>query len=161
MVKAVFPGSFDPPTHGHLNIIDRASEIFEELLVVIAVNPSKQTFFTPEERFDLMKKLLGDYTNVSIHLCDSLVVDFAHERNAKVLLRGIRGMSDFSYEFDLSIINKSLNKGIETLFMPTDPKYFVLRSSAIKDILSFNGNISSMVPKLVEDALRSKIRSKS
>jgi pantetheine-phosphate adenylyltransferase len=157
MVKAVFPGSFDPPTHGHLNIIDRAAEIFEEILVVIAVNPAKKTFFTPEERLDLMEKLLADYSNVSIHLCDSLVVDFAQEMNAKVLLRGIRGMSDFSYEFDLSIINKSLNKGIETLFMPTDPKYFVLRSSAIKDILLFNGNISSMVPRLVEEALRAKL----
>jgi pantetheine-phosphate adenylyltransferase len=156
MIRAVFPGSFDPPTNGHLNVIERAAGFFDELLVVISVNLQKRTFFSPEERLGLMKSLLVDYKNVSVHLCDTLVVDFAKRHEAKLLLRGVRSVSDFSYEFELSIMNKGLDNGIETLFMPTDPRFFVLRSSAIKELLQFNGNISAMVPPIVEEALKKK-----
>lgn len=159
MVRAVFPGSFDPPTYGHLNIIERSSVLFEELLVVIAVNRSKDSLFSAEERVAFMKKLLEPYPTVSVHTCDTLVVDFAKKQNCKVLIRGVRSVQDFSYEFELSIMNKGLDPDIETIFIPTDPKYFVLRSSAIKELASFGGRIETMVPPLVAESIRQKFGS--
>lgn len=161
MVRAIFPGSFDPPTYGHLNIVERARSIFEELYVVIAVNPQKTGLFSPEERFDLLKELLAPYPNVSLHLCDSLIVNFARSHGCRVLVRGVRSVPDFSYEFDLSIMNKGLDPTIETIFMPTDTKYFVLRSSAIKELASFDGDLSAMVPPNVAAALRGKYKVRS
>ncbi|HUX36861.1 MAG TPA: pantetheine-phosphate adenylyltransferase [Rectinemataceae bacterium] len=157
MVKAVFAGSFDPPTFGHLNIMERAKGIFEHLYVVVAVNKHKSGFFSPEERLDLLKKLLSPWPNVSVHLHDRLVVEFAREHGCKVLVRGVRSIHDFSYEFELSIMNKGLGPDIETFFMPTDPRYFVLRSSAIKELASFKGDLSAMVPPEVAVALRLKM----
>jgi pantetheine-phosphate adenylyltransferase len=122
MIKAVFPGSFDPPTFGHLNIIERACGLFDELLVVVAVNRQKTGLFAPEERRDLLLELLGGYPNVSVQLCDTLIVEFAKSHGCKVLVRGVRSVPDFSYEFELSIMNKGLNPGVETIFMPTDPR---------------------------------------
>lgn len=159
MSKAVFPGSFDPPTNGHLNIIQRASKIFDSLEVVIAVNDRKECFFSADERFSLMSELLEGYTNVRVHLWNSLIVDFAQKVGAHVLLRGVRALADFGYEFELAMTNKSLNKRIETIFMPTDPQYFVLRSSAIKEIAAFGGDISSMVPEAVAKAVKLKVTS--
>lgn len=156
MVKAVFPGSFDPPTFGHLDIIERARGIFEELLVVVAVNRQKSGLFSPDERLALLRELLAPYKNVSVHLCDRLVVEFAREAGCSVLVRGVRSVPDFSYEFELSVMNKGLDPGIETIFMPTDPRYFVLRSSAIKELASFHGNLSKMVPQNVATALEAK-----
>lgn len=153
MVKAVFPGTFDPPTYGHLNIIERARTIFEEVLVVVAINPAKTSFFSDIERVNFMKELVAKWPNVSVHTCNTIIVDFARENNCKVLIRGIRSLDDFSYEFELSIMNKGLGPEIETFFMPTDPKFFVLRSSAIKELASFGGDISSMVPPVVAKAL--------
>lgn len=157
MIKAVFPGSFDPPTFGHINIIERARGLFDELLVVVAVNRQKTGFFAPEERRDLLLELLGAYPNVSVHLCDKLIVEFARSNGCKVLVRGVRSVLDFSYEFELSIMNKGLNPGVETIFMPTDPKFFVLRSSAIKELAMFDGDISGMVPPNVAKAVRAKV----
>ncbi|HTX73160.1 MAG TPA: pantetheine-phosphate adenylyltransferase [Rectinemataceae bacterium] len=157
MVKAVFPGSFDPPSFGHLNIVERVRSIFEEIFVVVAVNRQKAGFFSPEERYDLLVELLAPYPNVSVHLCDRLIVEFAREQGCKVLLRGVRNVTDFSYEFDLSILNKGLDPAIETLFVATDPRYFVLRSSSIKELASFGGDLSSMVPPGVAEAIASKI----
>ncbi len=157
MQKAVFPGSFDPPTNGHLNLIERASVIFSEVEVVIASNPGKNYLFSTEERFSLMQELIKPYPNVHLHVWNKLIVDFAEQIGAKVLLRGVRAIADFGYEFELSMTNKGLNPKIETLFMPTDPKYFVLRASAIKEIANFGGNISTMVPPLVAEALRKKL----
>jgi pantetheine-phosphate adenylyltransferase len=158
MVKAVFPGSFDPPTFGHLNIVERARSIFEKLYVVVAVNRQKSGLFSPEERQDLLKELLAPYPNVSVHLCDTLIVEFARKNGCKVLVRGVRSVPDFSYEFELSIMNKGLDPSIETIFMPTDPRYFVLRSSAIKDLAFYNGDLRAMVPANVVSALKSKVR---
>lgn len=158
MVKAVFPGSFDPPSFGHLNIIERVQSIFEEVLVVVAVNRQKSGFFTPEERRDLLVELLEPFPTVSVHLCDRLIVEFARERDCKVLLRGVRNVTDFAYEFDLSILNKGLDPGIETMFVATDPRFFVLRSSSIKELASFGGNLSSMVPPSVARAVAEKVR---
>ena len=156
MFKAVFPGSFDPPTLGHLNIIDRASVIFDEVAVVVAENRQKKYLFTAQERLEIMKEMVKPWKNVSCFIWDSLIVDFMKKENTKLLIRGIRGMDDFSYEFELSMMNKALYPHIETLFMTTDPKYLVLRSSSIKEIASFHGDVSLMVPPLVEDALKRK-----
>ncbi len=156
MIKAVFPGSFDPPTFGHLNIIERARDLFDELLVVVAVNRQKTGLFAPEERRDLLVELLGGFANVSVHLCDKLIVEFARSNGCRVLVRGVRSVPDFSYEFELSIMNKGLNPAVETIFMPTDPKFFVLRSSAIKELALYDGDISSMVPPNVAKAVRAK-----
>lgn len=156
MIKAVFPGSFDPPTFGHLNIIERARGLFDEILVVVAVNRQKTGLFAPEERRDLLVELLGGYPNVSVHLCDSLIVNFARDHDCKVLVRGVRSVPDFSHEFELSILNKGLNPAVETILMPTDPKYFVLSSSAIKELASYDGDLSAMVPPIVAAAVKAK-----
>jgi pantetheine-phosphate adenylyltransferase len=158
MLKAAFPGSFDPPTLGHLNIIRRAAALFDELLVLVAENRRKKYLFSAEERVSFMRKLTGDRDNVAVELCDSLIVKFLQEREIGILIRGVRGVDDFSYEFELSMMNKALDSRIETIFMTTDPKYFVLRSSAIRELASFHGNISGMVPPLVAEALREKYR---
>jgi pantetheine-phosphate adenylyltransferase len=156
MLKAAFPGSFDPPTLGHLNIIQRAASIFDELLVVVAENRQKRYLFSAEERVSMVRELAKDRNNVSVAICDTLIVSFLQQRGIKLLVRGVRGLDDFSYEFELSMMNKTLDSRIETLFMTTDPEYFVLRSSSIKELASFHGNISGMVPPLVAEALRLK-----
>ena len=156
MLKAAFPGSFDPPTLGHLNIIQRAVGIFDELTVVVAENRQKKYLFSAEERAEMIRRLTVDYGNVSVMVCDSLIVDFLRKQGIKLLIRGVRGMEDFSYEFEVSMMYKALDPGIETIFMTTDPEYFVLRSSSIKEVASFQGNVNSMVPPLVAAALKEK-----
>ena len=156
MAIALFPGSFDTPTYGHLNIIERARSIFDKIDVVIAVNKSKKYLFSEDERLSMIKELVSGWDNVTVHTSNKLIVDYAHENNASVLLRGVRNFSDFSYEFDLSLLNKGLASDIETVFLPTDPEFFVLRSSSIKELAAFNGDISKMVPPLVEKALKEK-----
>jgi len=158
MLRAAFPGSFDPPTYGHLNVIERARTIFDEVLIVVAVNRDKNYLFSPEERIEMMREFVRPWSNVSVGLCDTLVVDYVLERDIHVLLRGVRGVTDFSYEFDLSMMNRSLNPSIETIFMTTDPQYFVLRSSAIKELAAFGGDVSQMVPPRVAEALQVKFK---
>ena len=154
----MFPGSFDPPTNGHMNLIKRAASIFEELYVVIAVNNQKKTLFSSQERYEMMSLLLKDYSNVTVKLWDSLIVKFAEENHVKVMLRGVRALVDFGYEFELAMTNKELSPDVEIMFMPTDPKYFVLRSSAIKEIALLDGDISTMVPPEVAFALKQRLR---
>ncbi|MHC6202027.1 pantetheine-phosphate adenylyltransferase [Breznakiellaceae bacterium SP9] len=156
MLNAIFPGSFDPPTLGHLDIIERSSRVFDELLVVVAVNGQKKYFFDAQERIAMVQDLIKPWKNVRAEVCDTLIVDFMKKKDTRILLRGVRGVDDFSYEFELSMMNKTLDPNIETLFMTTDPKYFVLRSSSIRELASFHGNISTMVPPLVETALKKK-----
>jgi pantetheine-phosphate adenylyltransferase len=156
MPKAAFPGSFDPPTLGHLDIIRRAAAIFDELLVVVAENRTKKYLFSSAERVSMIEELVKDRGNVSVAVCGSLIVEFLQQRGIGLLVRGVRGQNDFSYEFELSMMNRALDSRIETIFMTTDPAYFVLRSSAIKELASFHGNVSGMVPPLVAEALRAK-----
>ena len=156
MLKAVFPGSFDPPTLGHLNIIERASSVFDELVVLVADNRQKKYLFTVEERLEMMREIVRFKGNVKCASWDSLVVDFMKKENIKLLIRGIRGMDDFSHEFELSMMNKALYPHTETLFMTTEPRYIVLRSSSIKELASFHGDVSQMVPLVVAEALKNK-----
>ena len=160
MVKAVFAGSFDPPTFGHLKIIERAQKLFPEIHVVIAVNKNKNYCFSGEERLDVIQQLVSRWNNVSVHLWDSLIVDYAKKIKADVLIRGVRNDNDFLYEFDLAMMNKSLNPQIETLFLVPDPKFFVLRSSSIKELAAFGGDVSTMVPPIVEAMLKKKFSPK-
>jgi pantetheine-phosphate adenylyltransferase len=158
MRKAVLPGSFDPPTNGHLNLISRAASIFDELHIVIAFNRGKTYLFDEQERQTLMASLLKDLPNVQVRLWDRLVVDYARQEGISVMIRGVRALADFSYEFELAMTNKELFPELEIIFMPTDPKYFVLRSSAIKEIAMFGGDISSMVPPEVGKLLVERLR---
>ena len=170
MTIAVFPGSFDPPTYGHLNIIERASKLFDKVDVVVAVNSNKKYLFDSEERVEMMKALTEPWQNVSVHSWNRLIVEYAEKNNsktvntinitdnAKVLLRGIRNTNDFAYEFDLSLMNHNLNSNIETLFIPTEPRYVIVKSSSIKELAMFGGDISSMVPPIVCEEMKKKYK---
>jgi len=156
MIRAVFPGSFDPPTLGHLNIIERAAAVFDELVVVVAENKQKSHLFTAAERLSMIAEMVSAGRNIKCVVWDSLVVDFMKKENIRLLVRGVRGTEDFSREFELAMMNKALYPEIETLFFTTDPKYIILRSSLIKELASFHGDVSLMVPPLVAQALKNK-----
>jgi pantetheine-phosphate adenylyltransferase len=158
MTRVLFPGSFDPPTNGHMNLLHRAARLWDEIDVVIAVNQEKKCTFSAEERFDMMTRLTENYKNVKVTVWDRLIVDYAEMTGARIIVRGVRALADFSYEFELSMTNKGLKPNIETIFMPTDPQYFVLRSSGIKEIALFGGDVSAMVPPIVVEALKRKMR---
>lgn len=158
MLRALFPGSFDPPTNGHLNIVDRCVRIFDEIVVVVATNPQKSYSFSAEERYAMVAEMMEPYDNVRVRHWNRLIVECAEEEHAKVMVRGVRALDDFSYEFELSMINRGLNSRIETLLIPTDPQYFVLRSTAIKELARLDGDISTMVPPNVARRLRERFQ---
>ena len=160
MVKAVFPGSFDPPTNGHLNLIKRGSVLFDSLDVVISVNyQKKQYLLSPEERFDLMSEMVQGIPNVKVTLWDKLIVEYARNNDIGVIMRGVRAVDDFGYEFELSMLNKQLNNEVETIFLPTDMKYLVLRSSSIKELVTLGADVSKMIPPNVKSLLEEKLKS--
>jgi pantetheine-phosphate adenylyltransferase len=161
MFKVLLPGTYDPPTNGHRNILRRAAGLFEAVHVVIAVNPTKTYLFSAEERLAMMTELAEGLPNVKVSTWNGLIVDFADRIGVHVIVRGVRALADFDYEFELSQMNRSLNPRIETIFLPTDQKYSVIRSSAIKDIASFGGDITGMVPPNVAAALHRKLGSPS
>jgi pantetheine-phosphate adenylyltransferase len=156
MHTVMLPGTFDPPTNGHLDILQRASRLFEAVVVVVAVNPGKANLFSSEERFAMMKALSADLPNVTVSLWDGLIVDYAAQHGIHLIVRGVRALADFDYEFELAAMNRSLNPRAETILMPTDQRYSVLRSSVVKDIARFGGAVTSMVPPIVAEALHRK-----
>lgn len=156
MIKAVFAGSFDPPTNGHLDVIERASKYFSVLDVVVSVNPKKHYMFSAQERLNMLLELVKSYKNVEVHICDELIVNYAKKVGADVLVRGIRSAIDFSYEFELAQMNQNLNTEIETIFLPTKEQFAIVKSSSIKELAMFGGDISRMVPPLVEKAVKEK-----
>ena len=156
MVKAVFAGSFDPLTNGHLDIIQRTSELFGSLDVVISVNPEKKYLFSQEERRQMVEELTSSLKNVTVHVYTGLIVNYAKEIGANVLIRGVRSSNDFAYEFDLALMNRKLNPDIETVFLQSKEKNVVIKSSSIKELAMFDGDISRMVPPLVEKAVKAK-----
>lgn len=158
MIKAVFAGSFDPPTNGHLDIIKRASTLFEKIDVVVSVNPDKKYMFTQDERLQMLKELVKDMENISVHAYEGLIVNYAKQNNAKVLIRGVRSSNDFSYEFELASMNQNLNPEIETVFLQSREKYAIVKSSSIKELAKFGGDISRMVPSVVQKALEAKYK---
>lgn len=157
-VRAMLPGTFDPPTNGHLNLIERSARLFETLDVVVADNINKKCLFTADERMEMLRSMLAPYPNVRVVIWKGLVVDYARDERINVMIRGVRALVDFGYEFELAMTNKQLNPELEVLFMPTDPNYFVLRSSAIKEMAAFGADISKMVPKAVAEKLRKKVK---
>lgn len=157
-ITALYPGTFDPITNGHIDIIKRASKLFDKVIVTIAVNSSKKQLFSKEERKDMILKCIKSFKNVSVDTFDGLIVDYAKKKNASVLIRGMRAVSDFEYEFQISLINSKLNKDITTIFMMPNEKYTYLNSSIVRELSSFKGDISDFVPKYVQKKLKEKFK---
>ena len=155
---AMLPGSFDPPTVGHMDIIERSALLYDKLFVVIADNIAKKTLFSAEERKKMLEELLTGYGNIEVCIWSGLVVDFAKEHDCGVVVRGVRAMNDFGYEFELAITYKQMCPDVEVVFIPTDPKYFMIRSSSIKEMAVFGADISKMVPELVREKVNEKLK---
>lgn len=155
---AVYAGTFDPVTHGHIDLIGRAARIFDELVVAIAASPKKQPLFTLEERVSLATSVLAEYKNVTIIGFDSLLLDFAKQHGANVILRGLRAVADFDYEFQLASMNRFLNSEIESMFLMPGEKYMYISSSLVREIASLGGDVSGFVPPLVDQALQKKFK---
>lgn len=156
----VYPGSFDPVTNGHLDIIDRASKLCDKLIVAVLINRSKAPAFTMEERVSFLKQVLEERDNVEVIPFSGLLVDFMKKHNATTVIKGLRAVSDFEYEFQMALLNKNLDPEIETLFMMTNIKYSYLSSSAVKEIASYGGNIRDLVPEQIVDQIYEKFRKK-
>ena len=157
MKKAMYSGSFDPITFGHLDIIERASKIFDELYVAIGISTTKNYLLSLEEREELVKKVCSKFSNVKVISYDSLAVDFAKKNNIQYIVRGLRAVTDFEYELQMTDTNKVLNPNIETIFMMANKEYSYVSSSVCKEVLRFNGDISKFVPKEVESYLKLKM----
>lgn len=157
MKIAVIPGSFDPVTNGHLDIIRRTSSLFDKVYVGILKNSSKRPMFSVEERADLLRSVTGEFPNVEVESFDGLLVDYARSRNARFIVKGLRAVSDFEYEFQMALTNKSIAPDIETFFMATNCAYSYLSSSIVKEVASYGGSVSDFVPKEIEKAIISKI----
>lgn len=156
-IKAIYPGTFDPITFGHEDLVKRASNIFESVIVAVAHKTQKSTLFGFEDRFDMCQEVLKKYTNVKVIKLDKLTVDHANELGAKVMLRGLRAVSDFEYEVQLSNLNRAMNPKIESIFLSPDEKYSFISSSIIKDIANHGGDLKKFVDEYVEKKLIEKI----
>ncbi len=158
---AVCPGSFDPVTYGHIDIIKRAAKVFDKVIVAVLVNMEKKPWFTIEERTDLLKKVTADIPNVEIVGFQGLLVDFAAAVNADVIVKGLRAVSDFEYEFQMALTNSKLNNSIETVFLTTSAENMYLSSSIVKQVGLLGGDISPFVPECVRDEILLKIKQRS
>lgn len=155
---AVYPGSFDPPTNGHLDIIERSSRVFSRVIVAVAVNLRKNAFFTPAERVRMLKGLTSTMGNVEVTSFQGLLVDFAREKEAHILVRGIRAISDFEYEYQMAHMNRKLDQEIDTVIMMTGERHSAISSNIVKEIAQFGGKIDDLVPPLVRDILLKKLK---
>lgn len=161
MFIAVYPGSFDPVTNGHIDIIERAARIFERVIVAVIENPDKQPLFTIKEREDMLRAVTAHLRNVEIDSFSGLTVNFVKSRGAQVIIRGLRAVSDFEYEFQMALINRKLNPDIETVFLMTNEKFSFLSSSAVKQMARYGGSTSNLVPPQVEEQLKIKFERKN
>jgi pantetheine-phosphate adenylyltransferase len=156
-VKALYPGTFDPPTNGHVDLILRGSKLFEHLTVAILKNPVKDPLFTVEERVEMLKEATSSLDNVSVASFDGLTVDFARQLGAKALLRGIRAISDYEHEFQMALMNRRLAPEIETVFLQPAGRYSFISSRMLKEVFSFGGDVTGLVPPNVLKRLRGRI----
>jgi len=155
--RAIYPGSFDPITYGHINIVERALKIFDTIIVAVAINASKKTVFTDKERVAMIKDIFQNEPRVEVDSFRGLLVDYVRRKRAKAILRGIRTVTDFDYEFQMALANKSLDPNVEQIFMMTEGNYLYYSSSIIKEIVSLGGSVREMVPEIVEKGLREKL----
>ncbi len=160
MLRAIYPGSFDPVTYGHIDIIERAARISDELIVGVLQNKAKTPLFSVEERVKMLCEVTKDMKNVRVVPFEGLLIEFASQMDAKVIIRGLRAVTDFEYELQMSQTNHKLNPEIETLFMTTSLEYSFLSSSTVRELASFGGDISQFVPKYVEEQVIEKMKEK-
>ena len=158
MIKAIYPGSFDPITNGHLNIINRASKLYDELIVLVAISPAKKPFFSIEEKVNMIKDSVKDLPNVKVDFYEGLVVDYASKNNVQVLVRGLRAVSDFEYEFQLAAANRFINNEIEMVFFMANSENNFISSSMIKEMALAGQDVSSLVPPMVTKYLKEKVK---
>ncbi len=158
MSKAIYPGTFDPITYGHLDVIRRGAQIFEHLIVSVSGSSSKSALFSVEERMDMIRELSADLPNVSVASFDGLLIHHLREMDARIILRGIRTVGDFEYELQMALTNRNLDHHVETVFVMSSEKYSFVRSSTIKEAVRLGGNVIDMVPPLVAEALTKKLR---
>jgi pantetheine-phosphate adenylyltransferase len=158
--RAICPGSFDPVTNGHLDIIHRAAVLYDELTVAVFINRTKVSLFTPDERRDMLVEAIGDHPNIKIDLFQGLVVDYCRANQIPVIVKGLRAISDFESELQMAQMNRGL-AGIETLFMPTNPEYSFLASSLVKEVANWGGEVANLVPPLVHKRLVERAASRA
>jgi len=157
LVKAVYPGSFDPATNGHLDIIERASRTFDSVVVAVVKNPSKDAMFSFGERVDLLRQVTAHLPNVTVDHFEGLLIDYMHQVGAMVVIKGLRAISDFEYEFQMALMNRTLDSSIETLFMMTNNRFSYLSSSLVKEVARLGGAIDELVPAVVALAVETKL----
>jgi len=155
---AIYPGSFDPVTNGHLDIMERGLSLFDEIIMAILINPSKKSLFSVKERVELLEKSTEQFDNIHVDTFNGLLVDYAKQKGAVAILRGMRAVSDFEYEFQLALMNRRLNRDVQTVFLMTGMRWIFTSSSIIKEAAAFDGDVSGMVPPIVEKRLKEKLR---
>lgn len=155
-ITAIYPGTFDPITNGHISILNRALKIFDKLIIAILNNPNKSPLFTLDERIAMIKEVLKEKSNIEIDYFDGLLVDYAVQKKANVIVRGLRALSDFEYEFQMALMNRKLNRDVQSIFLMTDYKWFYISSTIIKEAAALNGDIGGLVPPLVCRKLKEK-----
>ncbi len=158
MATAICPGSFDPVTNGHLDVFARAADLFEHVTVGVLINKKKSSLFTVEERIDMLEECMADYANVSVDSFYGLLVDYCQHRGISAIVKGLRAVSDFDYELQMAQMNYRL-AGVETLFVSTNPAFGYLSSSLVKDVATYGGDISGLVPDTVQNRLKEKLGS--
>jgi pantetheine-phosphate adenylyltransferase len=154
---AIYPGSFDPITKGHLDLIERGSRLFEKLVVAVLVNLEKEPLFTVEERVDMLREVTKDKANVTVETFSGLLVDYAARKKARAIMRGIRAFSDYEYEFQMALMNHKLSPDVETVFLMPAESYTYISSRLVREIFSHGGSVKDLVPPLVEERLRQKV----
>lgn len=158
MKIAIYPGSFDPVTNGHKDIIDRASRVFDKVIVTVLENPRKAPLFSIEERVEMLRMIVTSYPSVEVDSYTGLLIDYAKQKNSSIVVKGLRAMSDFEFEFQMALINRKLDSRLETMFMMTNNRFSFLSSSIVKEIGFFGGDISEMVPSEVYNIIMRKLR---
>ncbi len=159
-VIAIYPGTFDPPTNGHLDLIHRGAKIFDELIVAILQNPDKTPLFSLEERLEMLRECIKSESNVTVDTFTGLLVDYAARKKAKAVLRGIRAVSDYEYELQMALMNRKLDPRLETIFMMPAEAYSYLSSRLVREIATLGGSVSCLVPEIVDKRLREKFKLK-